>query len=65
MTKFVKKTDKDMVKIPIITYDELMELAGIMGSSNYNELEEIKFWEEVYERRGLKYIRKRGCHNEN
>lgn len=58
----MKKTDKDLVKIPIITYDELTELGEILYDGD--ELSEIRFWEKVYEKRGLRY-KKGGQNNAN
>lgn len=58
-----KKTDKDMVKIPIITDEELIHLGKVVYSED--ELSEIKFWEEVYKKRGLKYRKKGGKSSAN
>lgn len=56
----MKKSDKDLVKIPIVTYEELIELGNIMHYETDDELLERRFWKKVYGNRGLKYIRKRG-----
>lgn len=45
----------DFVKIPILTESELIQLADIMHSNNKDELLEIRFWKEVYSKRGLNY----------
>lgn len=58
-----KKADKELVKIPILTDEELMQLGKIMYSKD--KLSEIKFWEEIYKKRGLKYKKKGGQSNAN
>lgn len=59
----MKKTDKDLLKIPIVTYEELDKLGNILHAAD--ELAERKFWKEVYEKRGLKYKKRGGRNNAN
>lgn len=47
--------EKSMVKIPILSDEEIIELGQIMHYQREDELAKKRFWKKIYEKRGLKY----------
>lgn len=53
----MKKTGNNakMKKVPILNNDELIRLGEIMYSDSKDELQDKRFWKEVYNKRNLEY----------
>lgn len=45
--------NKELKKVPILTHEELKKLSEIMYSNDGDKLLNERFWNEVYEKRGI------------
>lgn len=50
-----RKNNKSVVKIPVLTHEELTELGKIIHYKKEDELAEKRFWKKVYKKSGLQY----------